>query len=241
VIYHTIRRAIAAIQEMRTTPLTNHLDYAKAPPWRNRKSVRRATLALFLAIILLAALKFARPAWNHARLLHYQSRCLKHALPADRVVFDNNAQSNFISPDWDRFYTIFSPPGGKRDATLLVHELHRPDAPPRLVVLELFGGADFVDSMPPPYAFDITVIDPAGLWSRPKLVSNRFWLSPFRMPLPPSPQSPLRIYAGQLDPANPAHFTIDYEYRGKTGTIDGWLQSDDTILLEPRTTIANDP
>jgi hypothetical protein len=219
-------------------PAAQPLDYAKAPPWRRRKSVRRAIAAGILALILLAAFKFARPAWNHARLLHYQSRCLKHVLPPDRVVFDDAGQSNFISQDWDRFYAIFSPPGGKRDATVFVHELHRSDAPPRFVVVELSSGAAFVDSLPPPYAFDVSVIDPAGLWARPKLLNNRFWLSPFRMPIPPSTQPRFRVHAGQLDPTNPAHFTIDYQSDGKNGTIDGWLQSDDTILLEPRAPIA---
>jgi hypothetical protein len=43
-----------------------------------------------------------------------------------------------------------------------------------------------------------------------------------------------RIYAGQLDPEDASHFTIDYEARGRRHTIDGWLRDDETVLLEER-------
>src|SRR5436305_1448992 len=35
------------------------------------------------------------------------------------------------------------------------------------------------------------------------------------------PGAMLRLYAGQLDPADAAHFTIAYGYGGEAGTIDG--------------------
>jgi hypothetical protein len=36
----------------------------------------------------------------------------------------------------------------------------------------------------------------------------------------------MRFYAGQRDPLDASHFTIGYEYDGKTGNVDGWLLSD---------------
>jgi hypothetical protein len=45
---------------------------------------------------------------------------------------------------------------------------------------------------------------------------------------------PLRLYAGQLDPHNPSHFTIDYVLHNQRGTIDGWLLDDDRLRFEPR-------
>ena len=63
-------------------------------------------------------------------------------------------------------------------------------------------------------------------------------------PLPPShvavagiaavPLGDLRLYAGQPDPADESHFTIDYETPDGRGTIDGWLMPDDTVKLEVR-------
>jgi hypothetical protein len=44
-----------------------------------------------------------------------------------------------------------------------------------------------------------------------------------------------RIYAAKLDPANPAHFTIDYAIDGQRSTIDGYLKANDTIQFLPRT------
>jgi len=52
----------------------------------------------------------------------------------------------------------------------------------------------------------------------------------------------LRFFSGRIDPADPSHFTIDYDVALVHdpqaipilhGTIDGWLRDDDSILLEP--------
>jgi hypothetical protein len=43
----------------------------------------------------------------------------------------------------------------------------------------------------------------------------------------------LRVYAGQPDPADASHFTIDYEIDGRRGVIDGWLR-DQGLELRPR-------
>ena len=48
------------------------------------------------------------------------------------------------------------------------------------------------------------------------------------------PHGLFRIYAGQADPADPAHFTIDYERDGGRSTIDGYLREDDRVEFVPR-------
>jgi hypothetical protein len=45
-------------------------------------------------------------------------------------------------------------------------------------------------------------------------------------------QQILRIYAGQVDPANDARFTIRYEIDDVPGTIEGVLQPDDSVTLK---------
>jgi hypothetical protein len=42
-----------------------------------------------------------------------------------------------------------------------------------------------------------------------------------------------RFYAGQLDPADPSHFTIKYDLDAATGTIHGRLKDDGTVDLRP--------
>lgn len=44
----------------------------------------------------------------------------------------------------------------------------------------------------------------------------------------------LRLYAGQIDPADTSHFTITYDLDGQTGVIDGWLKADRIVVLQPR-------
>ena len=45
---------------------------------------------------------------------------------------------------------------------------------------------------------------------------------------------PINLYAGQPDPNDKSHFTLAYTLNGKPGTIDGWLNDDDTVKLEVR-------
>ena len=42
------------------------------------------------------------------------------------------------------------------------------------------------------------------------------------------------VYFGQADPKDASHFTIKYEIDDQPGTIDGWLQADDTVKLQIR-------
>ena len=44
----------------------------------------------------------------------------------------------------------------------------------------------------------------------------------------------LRFFAGQADPNDASHFTVDYEVGGIKSTIDGWLTDDDFLRIIPR-------
>ena len=48
------------------------------------------------------------------------------------------------------------------------------------------------------------------------------------------PAGLFRFYAGQVDPKDPSHFTIDYALDGQRNTIDGYLKSGDQLLVVPR-------
>jgi hypothetical protein len=50
--------------------------------------------------------------------------------------------------------------------------------------------------------------------------------------IPLAPQEIMRIYAGQPDPHDLAHFTIKYEIDNVPGVIDGRLEADDTVTLK---------
>jgi len=42
-----------------------------------------------------------------------------------------------------------------------------------------------------------------------------------------------RFYAGQIDPADPSHFTIAYELNTKKGTIHGRIKNNGALELKP--------
>jgi hypothetical protein len=50
----------------------------------------------------------------------------------------------------------------------------------------------------------------------------------------PTTPPQVRIYAGQVDPADASHFTIRYEMWGQTDVLDGRLDNNDGITLRQR-------
>jgi hypothetical protein len=44
----------------------------------------------------------------------------------------------------------------------------------------------------------------------------------------------VHVFAGQADPANAAHFTLGYDIDGQAGTIDGWLDAYDRVMMQFR-------
>ncbi len=57
--------------------------------------------------------------------------------------------------------------------------------------------------------------------------------SEFKTVWMPLDSTPLRFYAGQMDPADRAHFAISYTAKGQAGKLDGWLRPDGkTVVLK---------
>ena len=207
------------------------LDYARSPAWHRRTGVRRAALAAGLVVVLVLSLKWIGPAWDHARLLYQQGKCLAYTAPADRVVHDGQRADKAV-PCWRDFYTLFSPPGRKDMTTLFLHELRKHDGTRRLVALE--ASTTWGTGQPPDSEVDLDyhVIAPATLWRRAELVTN----APARPYFyhESGEGTHFQILAGQPDPADPTHFTLTLRWKSQTATLDGWLRDDDTILIEPR-------
>jgi hypothetical protein len=49
------------------------------------------------------------------------------------------------------------------------------------------------------------------------------------------------VYSGTTDQSDESHFTFDCDVNGVRTTFDGWLQSDDTVLIQPRREIIPPP
>jgi hypothetical protein len=201
-----------------------HLDYAQPLSWRHRKGVRRGIVVAALLLGVLGSVKFLAPAWHHVRLLYYQGRCLAHEERGARVVFNGGKVVGKVDRDWDRFYALFSPPGGQFTATVFLGELKRADGARRLVSVDLAVGKDL--SGAPAVSMDYHVIKPAGVWERAELSSNQWYVL--------LEGGVTKVYAGERDPGDASHLTIVVERGAAKQVIDGWLRGDGTMLFEGR-------
>ena len=67
------------------------LDYAPGAPIRRRKRIRRAVRVVVLVLVVglsVATWRYHAVAWQQAKLLHRQHRCLTYAAPPDQIVSD---------------------------------------------------------------------------------------------------------------------------------------------------------
>ena len=220
------------------------LGYAPRPAGL-RGRWKRAAIALAVLLPLAAAgwwRKDIKAYFATAGLLRAQQRCLEFDPGPDRVAYEEDpakaqallAQPEYLPakvdaqgsstaalwwpkavrdfPDATQFFSakgnvglLFlherTTPGGRR---VLVCGMAHPD--PSLV-----GGR----------SFGLRAIDPATRRTLPVTAGGQWVAFPeFRSYVP---GRPLRLYAGRPDPADPSHFTVEYEARGQRGVMDGWV------------------
>jgi hypothetical protein len=232
---------------------TAPLDYAPRSRTRLRRRAWRVGAVLMLAGFLGALAWHRTILLFEARRAYYQHRCLRYTAPPDQIVYDEDenrpspllnapgyigvapvirlkvngplARTIAMRPapplaDFTSLYPKYSFPG----ATLFLHELRSKSGLRRLVVVTRVPQIQ----VPFLYALGLTadVFEPSG-WRTPpvpipELPIAYSWLSDMKDP----PTKGLRFYAGQPDPADPAHFTIRYDLLGGSGTIDGRLTDD---------------
>lgn len=207
-------------------PSISKLEYAKKRSWHHRLPVRALT-ALSLGIsIALGAAAWGRPTWNKLQLMYWQSRCMRYSAPADQV--NVSARITHLPHAWQRFFELFSPPGLTSYSTAFLHERISRSGNRRLIAVDLFtnhctGSWDVIPR----------IVIPGGMLSRPTEIiskSGALAMGGFT-----------KLYAGQCDPEDSAHFVIRYERDAEVQVIDGWLGDDDTVRLEPREPITSSP
>ena len=208
------------------TDAVGQLEYAKAPRWHRRRGVRRVILLAALVVCAVASVRWFEAAWGHAKLMYWQRKCLAYAAPSGTTV-DQSAGRGVKA--WQEFYALLSPPGRKAAPLVFLGEMRRKDGGRRFVAIEEEQVQAARGNARRGLALDYHVIVPGGAWSRPRLVKNDVWFSP-------EGQAVVKIHPAVIDPNDPSHVTIAVEpgYSGATGVIDGWLQADDSLLLEVR-------
>src|SRR5687768_14248102 len=147
------------------------LEYAEAPAWHRRRGVRRVVLLVVLAGCVLASAKWLGAGWGHAKLLYWQGKCLGYAAPAGKVI---DGQGKGSVKEWEEFYALLSPPGRRAAPVVFLGEMRRRDGGRRLVAVEAVQSLKYGNPVTL-LAAEYHVIEPGGMWSRPRLIRNQAW------------------------------------------------------------------
>jgi hypothetical protein len=112
-----------------------------------------------------------------------------------------------------------------------MHERKSPNGTVRLVVVERTAGL----AEPPLFIVDFDVdafaIEPGRITHPPRFLPAIWGVDVLYSP---GPHRDVRIYAGQVDPADASHFAIRYESGGQTKIADGKLGDDGQVHLLAR-------
>lgn len=209
------------------------LNYAPGPE-RRREAIARAMVKPLIAAGVIAALFLWGPVLlRWVEIMHWQARCLGYAAPPSHLVLDcdvvhHRILSQDTNADRAHLVALSGRPSFAQLPTAFLHQLSRPGLAPELVCVEvtppqIVGGAWGLCFYPEE-------------WSIASFGHEPQWLQPSTsafMPFSPQAQR-VKVYAGQVDPNDPSHFTIDYEVDGLRKTVDGWLTARKTVLIAAR-------
>jgi hypothetical protein len=218
------------------------LEYAPKPPLRRRRAFRLAVIVLVGLAAGIAGWRWGPGAWQNARLLHWQRRCMTYAPPADLVVYEEDpaAAEALLSRRGGEYVhgrdgpsfscamhqpsclTEFARASGmgpvSNGAVIFMHERTSRTGVRRLVIITA-SPAD-VPSMTLTGGLDEWECTP-GTWGTPPQFSSPpiSRLVPIRTEKAPR----VRFFAAQADANDASHFTVGYELDGMPGTLQGWL------------------
>lgn len=250
-----------------TAPGQPRLDYAPPPPprWTPRRVSRLLAAVLLLLAAGAAVRQYGPRVLGQVKMLYHQRQCLRYEAPPDQVVYDEDPAAVEAMAGRDGYNMIPDPSRGRlasaqayvptcwqrfhaeSGATLFLHERHAGaggTGPARVVAVERPPGGWLPFGHP--LDLQVSVIAPVGLTGTPSDCQPPYELKRLLRTLRTSgfpiyiQGPPVRFYAGQVDPADLSHFTIRYAIGGQSGTVDGWLQADDTVRIQIRDGPAKD-
>jgi hypothetical protein len=204
----------------------NQLNYDPKPPAFHR--ARRRILRIIAALLIIAVALFWIITGSSAlRRAYYLHQCLNFQQPPTHIVWETN-RGTILHQEINATLNIFTTGPIKKvyGAPVFLHELYRPDGSRRLVSLEFepWRPGDSPGQFRLLYqSWNVSVTPKATEWNLIAISTSSG-----------TPLSHWKFFAGQTDPANPSHFTFDYELDGTRHTCDAWLHNDGKLLLSQR-------
>jgi hypothetical protein len=222
------------------------IDYAPPPAMRRGRGAMRIAIALAALSLLAGAVWVTPRAMRYGEVLYLQSQCMNYSPPAGQVVHATDpAQLPSLlrngSPYGGSFatghaflvpqqYSAFA--GRVKTAsafgTAFLHRRRSKSGNERLVAVNL----EILKVSPTKsMTFVASVFDPAGFVRGPRDVTTS--TTGFGRSVLLAPSDRYVVFAGQPDPSDESHFTIDVTLNGTRHTLDGWLR-DDSVRIEQR-------
>ena len=200
------------------------LSYGRAPRLLLLRHIRTWHIVVLLCIIAIAVLANLAIQFQY---IQRQRKWLNYDFPADHVVFGSaNDEHGSGAPNHARELAPLINPNGELS---FAHARRSAGGPQRLVTVHNYVLSN-TPTGPTTIAIEASVYSIAGwrLGSRAEFQKKTMYMISF------SDTEHLKIFAGQIDPTDPSHFTFDYELSsGSTqyGTIDCWLNTNDSVTF----------
>jgi hypothetical protein len=184
-----------------------------------------------IGLLVIAAYFLAIRITRSISIIHWQQQCLAHAaaptqetctLISEPDQMFRTTHMHMPPPYWLNFSRNVGMLGGGIHPVLYLHERHTSSGERLLICVNI------QESYTSGLLVNEVSVRP-GTWLRwPELRDDsRKWL--------PLQEAELtHIYAGQSDPKDASHFTIAYSADGTPGVIDGWVEDNGRIRLQPR-------
>jgi hypothetical protein len=233
------------------------LDYATAPPLYRRRAVRQAAVTIALLALAVIGYHYLAPFKPRVRAMIIQRRMATITYPPTQVAWEEDPARIAAwtggapsGPDWatlndyGHVLAVYLTPPAFRGAVVIPGVVGNGAAVIYAGTRNAGVGSRMVSihMVDQPYHLDRRTASSVGngifyvMTERPATLTTDIairgfpWADPG--PFNQIPPGQLRLYWGQSDPADAAHFTIRFESPVTSGTIDCRLLPDDTVKFK---------
>jgi hypothetical protein len=207
-------------------------------------------LPAVLGLLIVGTVAIAPRLIRYTQTLHFQRQCLTYAAPGAQVVLETNpaeAKKLIVDPryatdpsgaiaylvpaQWTSLYASLGS-GFQTSGTVFLHERVAPSGTRVLVGIDVnLISLNYVARTAA--TMGARILEPGSAFRGPRMSMTATRGDGSQIQFDPETDR-LTIYAGQPDPNDASHFTIDYDLNGARHTLDGWVVDANEIKIESR-------